>query len=123
MAKAAREAKAEAGGGPAPVQPIRRRDLLSASGLLLAGGTLLGLGLQRSAAAMDMAIAMAGSSGTRPFDPQASLRSFERGRVVENGGRRVRVFEVEARSITLPLGGGGCCSRPGRSTAGTPDPP
>lgn len=107
MAKAAREAKAEAGGGPAPVQPIRRRDLLSASGLLLAGGTLLGLGLQRSAAAMDMAIAMAGSSGTRPFDPQASLRSFERGRVVENGGRRVRVFEVEARSITLPLGGGG----------------
>ncbi|MCX5928084.1 MAG: multicopper oxidase domain-containing protein [Cyanobium sp. LacPavin_0920_WC12_MAG_63_22] len=40
-----------------------------------------------------------------PFDPQECLRSFERGRLMEENGQPIRVFEVEARSITLPLGG------------------
>ena len=67
--------------------------------VLLAGGGLLALGLSSGARAMGAA------HSPLPFDPQESLRSFERGRVIEDNGRRMRVFEVEARSITLPLGG------------------
>jgi FtsP/CotA-like multicopper oxidase with cupredoxin domain len=81
------------------VHTISRRQLLTASGLLLAGGSLLELDLQRSAAAMSE------PARPLPFNPQECLRSFERGRLLEEGGRRLRVFEVEARSITLPLGG------------------
>ncbi len=40
-----------------------------------------------------------------PFDPQRSLRSFDRGRLIEDNGRTLRLFEAEARSITVPLGG------------------
>ena len=76
----------------------RRQVLLGGVGLL-AGGGLLGLGLNGRARAMGSV------QHPLPFDPQESLRSFERGRVIEENGRRVRVFEVEARSITLPLGG------------------
>ncbi|MFM7513728.1 MAG: multicopper oxidase domain-containing protein [Cyanobium sp.] len=77
-----------------------RRQLLQVGAGLLAGGGLLGLGLNGRAQAMG------GIHSPLPFDPQESLRSFERGRVVDDNGRRVRVFEVEARSITVPLGGG-----------------
>ncbi|NDD45146.1 MAG: copper oxidase, partial [Synechococcaceae bacterium WB9_4xB_025] len=41
-----------------------------------------------------------------PFDPQDSLRRFERGRLISDNGRRIRLFEVEARSITVPLTSG-----------------
>ena len=41
-----------------------------------------------------------------PFDPQESLRSFEQGRLIEENGRKIRLFEVEARSITVPLASG-----------------
>ncbi len=37
------------------------------------------------------------------MDPQQTLRSFSQGRLIEENGRRLRLFEVEARSITLPL--------------------
>jgi FtsP/CotA-like multicopper oxidase with cupredoxin domain len=40
-----------------------------------------------------------------PFDPQECLRSFERGRLIAENGRPIRLFEVEARSITIPLAG------------------
>ena len=76
-----------------------RRQVLLAGAGLLAGGGLLGLALNSGARAMGSV------QYPLPFDPQESLRSFERGRVIEENGRRVRVFEVEARSITLPLGG------------------
>ena len=79
---------------------LSRRQCLQAGGLLLAGGALLGAGWTRRA------LAMAAATPALPFDPQESLRSFERGRVIDDNGRRVRVFEVEARSITLPLGAG-----------------
>jgi FtsP/CotA-like multicopper oxidase with cupredoxin domain len=48
---------------------------------------------------------MARAGRPLPFDPGECLRSFSRGRRVEENGRTVRVFEVEARSITVPLGG------------------
>lgn len=76
-----------------------RRQVLLAGVGLLAGGGLLGLALNSGARAMGSV------QYPLPFDPQESLRSFERGRVIEENGRRVRVFEVEARSITLLLGG------------------
>jgi manganese oxidase len=76
-----------------------RRQVLLAGVGLLSGGGLLGLALNSGARAMGSV------QHPLPFDPQESLRSFERGRVIEENGRRVRVFEVEARSITLPLGG------------------
>ena len=40
-----------------------------------------------------------------PFDPQECLRSFERGRLIAENGRPIRLFEVEASSITIPLAG------------------
>ena len=40
-----------------------------------------------------------------PFDPQECLRSFERGRLIAENGRPIRLFEVEACSITIPLAG------------------
>ena len=76
-----------------------RRQVLLAGVGLLAGGGLLGLALNSGARAMGSV------QYPLPFDPQESLCSFERGRVIEENGRRVRVFEVEARSITLLLGG------------------
>ncbi|MEB3324000.1 MAG: multicopper oxidase domain-containing protein [Cyanobacteriota bacterium] len=84
-----------------PDQPrLSRRQCLQAGGWLLAGGTLLGAAWSRRA------LAMAAGSPSLPFSPQEALRSFERGRVTDGNGRRIRVFEVEARSISLPLGGG-----------------
>lgn len=75
-----------------------RRQLLRAGGLLLGGGSLLALGLNGRARAMGR------PAQPLPFDPQECLRSFETGRVVQENGRPLRIFEVEARSITLPLG-------------------
>ena len=80
-----------------------RRRLLAGAGTLLAGGSLAALGLGRRAAAMG-GMAMA-SGRALPFDPQLCLRSFEGGRLVQEDGQAVRIFEVEARSITVPLGG------------------
>lgn len=80
-------------------QCFSRRRLLAAGGILLGGAGLLALGQATKAESM------AHSSPPLPFDPQDCLRSFEWGRVVVENGQPVRIFEVEARSITLPLGG------------------
>jgi len=41
-----------------------------------------------------------------PFDPQSSLRDFDWGELIEENGSPIRCFNVEARSITLPLAPG-----------------
>jgi FtsP/CotA-like multicopper oxidase with cupredoxin domain len=92
-----------------PSPPWGRRQLLQAGtgGLLAAAGVAVGwIGRAR---AMDAPV-LHGHSGSLirgdlPFDPQNTLRSFEHGRLVEENGQRLRLFEVEARSITIPLGG------------------
>jgi FtsP/CotA-like multicopper oxidase with cupredoxin domain len=66
---------------------------------MLAGGGCVGAGLSHRAHALE------GPKPVLPFDPQEVLRSFERGRMLDDNGRRLRLFEVEARSLTLPLGG------------------
>jgi manganese oxidase len=89
--------------------PLHRRQLLQAGGWLMAGAGLLGAGLgARSRATespMESPTASPAKSPALPFDPQECLRSFERGRLMQENGQPIRVFEVEARSITLPLGG------------------
>jgi hypothetical protein len=37
-----------------------------------------------------------------PIDPQQSLRSFGRGRLIEDNARMLNLFEAEARNITVP---------------------
>ena len=100
MERAAKAARAEA---PVPPDEQRysRRQCLQAGGLLLAGAAFVGGTWSRRAQAK--ALPMHGPD--LPFDPQLSLRSFERGRLIEESGRTLRLFEVEARSITVPLGG------------------
>ena len=87
---------------------LRRRRLLQAgAGALLAGGGLATGWLGRGPLlAMER-----GPHGGYPqtdglVDPQETLRSFCHGRVIEERGRRLRVYDVEARSITLPLADG-----------------
>ena len=86
---------------PPDEQRYSRRQCLQAGGLLLAGAAFVGGTWSRRAQAK--ALPMHGQE--LPFDPQQSLRSFERGRLIEESGRTLRLFEVEARSITVPLGG------------------
>ena len=76
---------------------LSRRRLLIATGIGSAG--LLGLGWQT--------IARAGSapSRERPFNPHDCLRRFNWGAVQTSNGQVVREYQVEARSITIPLGG------------------
>ncbi len=88
----------------------RRRLLQSAAGLLCAaGGTSLVWQAQSRAMERGQAVDQGGvhasghPSGQQPFDPQETLHTFEHGRVIEENGRRLRLFEVEARSITLHL--------------------
>jgi FtsP/CotA-like multicopper oxidase with cupredoxin domain len=79
---------------------INRRALLASGGLLLGSTGLIALGLQlRAEARQDLERSL-------PFDPQDSLRRFERGRLISDNGRTIRLFEVEARSITVPLTSG-----------------
>ena len=100
MAKAERVARAETGGVSQIEHRINRRTLLACGGLLLGSAGLIALGLQLGAdAAQERERAL-------PFDPQDSLRRFERGRLISDNGRRIRLFEVEARSITVPLTSG-----------------
>nr|WP_254216724.1 multicopper oxidase domain-containing protein [Synechococcus sp. CCY 9618] len=77
----------------------RRRVLgLSAAGLGLAGlAGPLGGAMARSSSAAEI------DGVPLPFDPTAGLRAFNHGRLIQEGGRAVRVFEVRARSLTLPL--------------------
>lgn len=88
-------------------RPINRRRLLTLGG---SGAAALGLlALLPQARAMEQALSMDPEHSPRarlPFDPQQSLRAFERGRVVVDNGQTVRQVELEARSITLPLGSG-----------------
>ena len=89
----------------------RRRLLQAGAGSLLAGsGLALGWRRQGSALAEEMAIehdhTATSETDDLPFDPQRILRSFQRGRLIEENGRSIRLFEVEARSITIPLGAG-----------------
>lgn len=102
MRKEAREEKAEkaelfALSNSTPY--ISRRQLLTAGGLVAGAAGLLSLGLQPRAQAIGRSVP------EQPFDPHEVLRSFERGHLIEEGGKRIRLFEVEARSITVPLGG------------------
>jgi FtsP/CotA-like multicopper oxidase with cupredoxin domain len=76
-----------------------RRHLLQAVGLLLAGAGLVEVGFTRRAHALG------GFAQPLPFDPHESLRSFATGRLERENGRTLRIFEVEARSVTVPLGG------------------
>jgi len=71
----------------------------------MASAGLLWAGLGARGRAMESPMASPAKSPALPFDPQECLRSFERGRLMEENGQPIRVFEVEARSITLPLGG------------------
>jgi FtsP/CotA-like multicopper oxidase with cupredoxin domain len=89
-----------------PLPALSRRHLLTAGGLLLGGGGLLALAREPRAAAMEAMGAMAQPPGALPFDPQECLRRFDTGTLIEEGGRRLRQFQVAARSITLPLGAG-----------------
>ena len=82
-------------------QRYSRRQCLQAGGLLLAGTAMAGGLWSRNAQAKTAPMHGQGL----PFDPQLALRSFERGRLIEENGRTLRLFEVEARSITVPLGG------------------
>ena len=96
-------------GTPRPGGQWSRRRLLSGGGLLLSGGALLGLGQVLAAQGQTASAAEHGGHAglaELPFDPQASLRSFSTGRLLQENGRAVRVFEVEARSINLPLAEG-----------------
>jgi hypothetical protein len=86
---------------PPDEQRYSRRQCLQVGGLLLAGAGLVGGTWSRRAQAK--ALPMHGPE--LPFDPQQSLRGFERGRLIQESGRTLRLFEVEARSITVPLGG------------------
>ena len=86
---------------PPDEQRYSRRQCLQVGGLLLAGAALVGG--TWSSRSQAKALPMHGQE--LPFDPQESLRSFERGRLIEDNGRTLRLFEVEARSITIPLGG------------------
>lgn len=97
--RAARAVKAEPPPGAPAERACSRRRCLQAGGLLLAGGGLLSAGWMRRVQAMGR------PEPSLPFDPQEALRRFDHGQVVEANGRRLRVFSVEARSITLPLGG------------------
>ena len=83
----------------------RRRLLQTGAGALLAGGgAALGwLGRDR-AMAMEPGHQGGGpTKGNLLVDPQETLRSFNHGRLIEENGRQLRLFEVEARSITLQL--------------------
>ncbi|MFM9087072.1 MAG: multicopper oxidase domain-containing protein [Cyanobium sp.] len=84
---------------PTAEQRYSRRQCLQAAGLLLAGGGCVGAALSHRVHALE------GPEAVLPFDPQEVLRSFERGRMLDDNGRRLRLFDVEARSLTLPLGG------------------
>lgn len=75
-----------------------RRRLLQLGTLVIGGGTLAGLGLKSSAQAKQEHVP--------PFDPTEALRAFNRGTRIEENGRSIRVFEVEAQSTTVPLGAG-----------------
>ena len=93
-------ARAETGGVSQIEHRINRRTLLAPGGPLLESAGLIALGLQLGAdAAQERERAL-------PFDPQDSLRRFERGRLISDNGRRIRLFDVEARSITVPLTSG-----------------
>jgi len=100
---------------PPATPPWRRRQLLQAGAGALIGAAGLNLGWQagaRAAANRHQPPASQGHGGAAPamthrsdlpFDPQDSLRDFQPGRVIEENGQRLRLFEVEARSIILPL--------------------
>jgi manganese oxidase len=69
------------------------------------GMALTALGLRSTARAEAMGHGVHRTGGTvLPFDPQICLRSFDTGRLITDNGRPLRLFEVEARSITVPLG-------------------
>lgn len=101
--KAARAAKVARAEAPVPPETQRysRRQCLQLGSLLLSGAALVGGSWSHSAQAKTRPL----HDLELPFDPQQSLRSFERGRLVNENGQPVRLFEVEARSITVPLGG------------------
>lgn len=82
---------------------LRRRQLLTAGALLAAGGAGSALGLGAL-----LLPARGGSADPTPlsFDPQLSLRQFDKGQLRQENGRAVREFSLEARSVTLPLGAG-----------------
>jgi len=61
----------------------------------------LALGMQTRAHASGV-----GGSSAMADSPDLGLRSFERGRLIDDNGRRLRLFELDARSITLPLAPG-----------------
>ncbi|MFM7312614.1 MAG: multicopper oxidase domain-containing protein [Cyanobium sp.] len=86
----------------------RRQLLLAGSSLLTGAGGLALAGRARAGADPSGSHAHSGGAGAplNPFDPQDSLRRFERGQVLMENGRPVRVFELEARSITLQLAAG-----------------
>ncbi len=92
----------------APQPPSERASASPWSRRRLLG--LAGAGLGLGALASPVAAAMArGRTGTDvdgmalPFDPMAGLRRFNHGTVIRENGVPIRVFEVRARSLTVPL--------------------
>lgn len=78
----------------------RRRVLATAMGAS-AGAAGLALGLQHRAQAMGTG----GPAGIATA-PDLSLRTFDQGRLIEENGRRLRLFELEAGSLTMTLAPG-----------------
>ena len=85
---------------------MKAEALWSRRHLLLTGGGLLSLGLLPPLQAMGNAASHgSGAPAALPYSLNDCLRGFEHGRLINENGRTIRLFEVEARSITLPLGG------------------
>jgi hypothetical protein len=89
-------------------RPWSRRQLLQAGAGSLLAGSALAVAWRSSAQAQSAVMPHHTSASLartdRPFDPQDTLRHFEHGRLIDEKGQRIRLFEVEARSITIPLG-------------------
>ena len=74
--------------------------------LLALAGTGLGVGALVGPMGGALAGSRSGSDGdglTLPFDPTAGLRTYNHGTVIRENGVPIRVFEVQARSLTVPL--------------------
>lgn len=95
---------------PPPSSDHAAAGLWSRRRLLQLVGAGLGLGAGLGAAVIGAARAQERSGDglaldgmALPFDPMEGLRRFQHGTVIQENGAAIRVFEVQARSLTVPL--------------------